>query len=183
MLQNYLKLNDDKTEVLVVTQPTIQKKLSLPPLHIGDSTIIPSKHVCDLGFIFDSTMKLEVHIKQVCRIAYFNLHNIFRLRRYLDADTLKTLVNWSVTSRLDYGNGLLHGVSDKLLQQLQVVQNTAARLITKAPEICPCHPVSRTAPLAASEISCQIQDLAYNLQVPTWSGSRVFEIIAPLPHS
>ena len=41
------------------------------------------------------------------------------------------MVNAYVTSRLDHGNGLLYGVSDHLLTQLQRVQNSAARLVTK----------------------------------------------------
>ena len=41
------------------------------------------------------------------------------------------MVNAYVTSRLYHGNGLLYGVSDHLLTQLQRVQNSAARLVTK----------------------------------------------------
>ena len=41
------------------------------------------------------------------------------------------MVNGYVTSRLDQGNGLLYGVSDRLLTQLQRVQNSAVRLVTK----------------------------------------------------
>ena len=44
------------------------------------------------------------------------------------------MVNAYVTSRLDHGNGLLrllYGVSEHLLTQLQRVQNSAARLVTK----------------------------------------------------
>jgi len=35
-----------------------------------------------------------------------------------------------VSSRLDYCNSLLYGVSDELLQKLQVIQNTAVRVVT-----------------------------------------------------
>jgi len=37
-----------------------------------------------------------------------------------------------VSSRLDYCNSLLYGVSDELLQKLQVTQNAAARVVTGA---------------------------------------------------
>lgn len=132
MVRHFLKLNEDKTEVLVFTTPSVQRELALPPLKIGDSPITPSETVRDLGFTFDSTMKLDHHITNVCRSAYFALHNIYRIRQYLDSDAVKTLVYWTITSRLDYCNGLLYGVSSHLLQKLQHVQNTAARLITGA---------------------------------------------------
>jgi len=35
-----------------------------------------------------------------------------------------------ISSRLDYCNSLLHGISDTLLRRLQPVQNAAARLVT-----------------------------------------------------
>ena len=44
----------------------------------------------------------------------------------------KTLVHAFVSSRLDYCNSLLYGVSDELLQKLQVIQNAAARVVTGA---------------------------------------------------
>jgi len=42
----------------------------------------------------------------------------------------KTLVQAFISCRLDYCNSLLYGVSDRLLQRLQLVQNAAARLVT-----------------------------------------------------
>ena len=42
------------------------------------------------------------------------------------------LIHSLVISRLDYGNGLLYGVPDKLLDKLQRVQNVAARVVVKA---------------------------------------------------
>lgn len=43
----------------------------------------------------------------------------------------KTLACSLVTSRLDYGNTLLDGLSSKSLSRLQRIQNTAARIITR----------------------------------------------------
>ncbi len=41
------------------------------------------------------------------------------------------MIHTYVRSRLDNGNCLLYGISDHLLAKLQIVQNAAARLITK----------------------------------------------------
>ena len=44
----------------------------------------------------------------------------------------KTLVQASISCRLDYCNSLLYGVTNKLMRQVQSAQNAAARLITEA---------------------------------------------------
>ena len=45
-------------------------------------------------------------------------------------EATKTLVHAFVSSRLDYCNSVLAGVSGQLLRRLQVIQNAAARLVT-----------------------------------------------------
>ena len=51
-------------------------------------------------------------------------------RRSLTSDARKTLVNSFVMSRLDYCNSLCHGINEGLLNELQHIQNTTARLVT-----------------------------------------------------
>ena len=53
------------------------------------------------------------------------------IRKYIDQKTTQSLVHAYVTSRLDYCNSLLHGLPNHLLERLQRVQNTAARMITR----------------------------------------------------
>ena len=49
----------------------------------------------------------------------------------LTTEATKLAVHTLVTSRLDYCNSMLVGVSETLLKRLQNIQRTAARLITK----------------------------------------------------
>ena len=63
-------------------------------------------------------------------IAYYHLHNIASIRRSLTNSACKIIVHSLVISRLDFGNATLYGISDALLHRLQVLQNSAARLIT-----------------------------------------------------
>ena len=67
----------------------------------------------------------------MCQNAYFNIRNLSKLRKNLDKETVKTAVNSLVTPHLDYGNGLLYGTKNHLLNKLQVAQNSAVRLIEK----------------------------------------------------
>ena len=59
------------------------------------------------------------------------MNNFGCIRQFITTYACKTLVNSLVTSRLDYGNALLHGIPKSLTARLQGVQNSAARLITR----------------------------------------------------
>lgn len=130
MTSRFLKLNDSKTEVLVITSPTMTKQLQPVALQLGESTIVPSQHARDLGVTWDTTMRMEQHITNICKSAYYQLHNIYRIKKYLSEHAIKSVVHAFITSRLDYCNSLLYGTPGCLLDRLQRVQNTAARLIT-----------------------------------------------------
>ncbi len=143
MTSHFLKLNDAKTEVLVITPPALSKQLVPLTLQLGESAILPSQHVRDLGVTWDSAMRLEQHITNICKSAYHQLHNIYRIRKYLTKDATKSVVHAFITSRLDYCNSLLYGTPSCLLNRLQRVQNTAARLITGTPRSSHITPVLR----------------------------------------
>ena len=88
-------------------------------------------------------MSVELHTKNVCRSAYFELRRISTIRHLLSADSTKTLVSAFVLSRLDYCNSLLSGCP-KHLEKLQKVQNSAARLVLKAHKRDHVSPLLRT---------------------------------------
>ena len=129
MDKHYLKLNESKTEILVVTRPTIHQ--TLPSFAIAGCTTSPSDQVRDLGVIFDSCFNLEVHVRKMCQTAFLHLRCISKIRSYLTMAQTKALVVAHVLSRIDYANGLLYGAPLKLIHLLQRVQNAAARVITR----------------------------------------------------
>ena len=63
----------------------------------------------------------------------FYLDHINKIRRYLDPQTAKCVVNALVLSRLDYCNSLFVGLPGDLLKRLQHVQNSAARTVLNRP--------------------------------------------------
>jgi hypothetical protein len=67
----------------------------------------------------------------MCRRAYYHLHRISRIRKFLSDSAAAHFVHAFVTSTLDYGNSLLVGLPSKRLGKLQAVQNMAARLIAR----------------------------------------------------
>ena len=74
---------------------------------------------------------MDNHIKNVCKSTYFHIRNLYEIRKILDQDTASLLVHALITSRLDNGNSLLYGITDKQINKLQRVQNAAARMLTR----------------------------------------------------
>ena len=132
MKLNLLKLNDDKTELLVITsRPSTSQSLHIS-IKVGDQDISPNEEPPkNLGVIFESTCSLKDHVSNVCGSIIFNLYSIGKIRKYLDQPTVEKLVNATKTSRLDYCNSLMFGIPKELISQLQKRQNLAARVITK----------------------------------------------------
>lgn len=131
MACNFLKLNDEKTEFLLIGLPKQLAKIQKPTITIGNCTIVPVESARNIGCIFDCNMNLEKHVNAVCRASYMQVRKIGKIRKCLSVKDTETLVHAFITSRLDQLNCLLYGLPKNLLDKLQRVQNTAARIITK----------------------------------------------------
>jgi hypothetical protein len=131
MNTNMLKLNSEKTELIVFTSDRDKNAVSNITVKLDKSDIIQSSSVRNLGAFLDSKMNMDQHVNSLCRSTYAQLRQIGRIRQYINTDATKTLVNALVTSRLDYCNALLYGIPQHTINKLQVVQNTAARIITR----------------------------------------------------
>ena len=135
MCANKLKLNDEKTECIVFTSRANSHFITAQNIHLtmGAATIKPSLTVRSLGAHLDSTLSMEKQVACTVKTAYYHLRRIAKIRCHLTQSACTKAVIATVTSRLDYQNGLLSGITDRLLHKLQVLQNHAARLITNTP--------------------------------------------------
>ena len=100
-------INDDKTEFLLVGTRQKLDKLDSCSITVGNNRISPSPCVRNLGSWFDSNLSMTDHINKACNAAFYHLHNLRRIKKYLSRDSLITLVHAFITSHLDYCNGLL----------------------------------------------------------------------------
>uniref|UniRef100_A0A803SZA6 Reverse transcriptase domain-containing protein n=1 Tax=Anolis carolinensis TaxID=28377 RepID=A0A803SZA6_ANOCA len=127
---NKLKLNPEKTEVLLVSRKA-EQGIGLQP--VLDGVALPLKtQVRSLGVLLDSLLSLEPQFLVVARGTFAELRLVHQLRPYLGKSDLATVVHTLVTTRLDYGNVLYVGLPLKTARKLQLVQRAAARLITGA---------------------------------------------------
>ena len=78
--------------------------------------------------MLDSNMTMSQHVLRVCQNCYFQIRLIRRLGKALSVGSKLLLVHVLVHSRLDYCNSVLARLPWSLVQQLQCVLNSAARL-------------------------------------------------------
>jgi hypothetical protein len=130
MRANQLKLNDSKTEVMIITKKTQLKLAKHINIIIGEASITPKPVVGNLGARLDQVMSMEQQVSSVTPKMYFNIRRISKIKHHLSSDASAKVINATVTSHLDYHNGLLLGLSDTALYKLQVAQNNATRLLT-----------------------------------------------------
>jgi len=169
MSHNKLKLNDDKTEALLFRKRSARLTDGPTSIRVGDTDICFSSSARNLGFTITSDMTLDKHISNICRSAYFELRKISTIRHTLSVQTTNTLVCAFVLSKLDYCNSLLSGCPLYLIQKLQKLQNSAARLVLKARKSDHATPLLRTLhwlPIK-SRIDYKLSTLCFNF----FSGS------------
>uniref|UniRef100_A0A8C7PYQ5 Reverse transcriptase domain-containing protein n=1 Tax=Oncorhynchus mykiss TaxID=8022 RepID=A0A8C7PYQ5_ONCMY len=139
MAANFLLLNSDKTEMLVLG-PKKQRDLLLNlTINLNGCTVVSNKTVKTVTL--DPDLSFEEHIKTISRTAFFHLRNIAKIRNFLSKNDAEKLIHAFVTSRLDYCNALLSGYPDKALNKLQLVLNTAARILTRTKQFDHITPV------------------------------------------
>ena len=128
---NMLKLNDDKTEVILFTSKHAFKSHPNVAVTVGEQPVRPATSIHNLGVVYDQPLSMIQHVNSVCRVGYMHVRNIGRIRRYPTEDATKTIVHALVTSRLDYCNAVLYGLPVSVTNKMQRLQNTCARIITK----------------------------------------------------
>jgi len=78
----------------------------------------------------DQCINMYETVTLVCRAVYYHLKDIHCLKAFLTQEALVTIVHAFVTSRIDYCNFLLYGISDYNINHLQRIQNRSARIVT-----------------------------------------------------
>ncbi|KAL4004124.1 protocadherin delta 1 [Sarotherodon galilaeus] len=141
---NFLLLNTDKTELMVIGPHKFQHLSQNFILRIDDSVINCRDKVKNLGVWFDMVLSFESHVKEITKTAFYHLRKIARIRQVLSSDTAEVLVHAFVSSRIDYCNALLSGLPKKSFRGLQMVQNAAARILTRTGKFEHISPVLRS---------------------------------------
>ena len=127
LTDNRLLLNEDKTEAILFRSSGPVTST----INIDGSVAQLKPTVRDIGVALDTRLDMASQVLNVCRSAYNHLFRIAKIRASLTIVACKTLVHALVISRLDYGNALLYGITDRLLHHLEMIQHSAARIIKR----------------------------------------------------
>ena len=131
---NMLKLNDSKTELMLVTSKRTKHLHSLPTsITIGNAQISFKESVKFLVFTLDCHLTMNAHVSNIALTCYFELRRLASIRGFLTSTATATIVSVFVLSRIDYCNSLLFGSSHDVTSHLQRILNYAARVILRLP--------------------------------------------------
>ena len=130
-----LKLNDNKTELMLVTSKRTKHLHNLPTsITIGNAQIPFKQSVKNMGLTFDCHLTMNAHVSNIARKCYFEMRRLASIRRFLTSTATATLVFAFVLSRIDYCSSLLVGSTHEVISHLQRIQNYAARVILHLPK-------------------------------------------------
>ena len=131
---NMLRLNDNKTELMLVTSKRSKHLHSLPTsITIGNAQIPFKLSVKNLGLTLDGHLTMNAHVSNIARTCYFLLRRLASIRRFLTSTATATLVSAFVLSRIDYCDSLLFGFTHDVTSHLQRIKNYAVRVIFRIP--------------------------------------------------
>jgi len=137
MIMRKLKLNDDKTDIIIIRGSRRTSNEDLLFLNIGNSQLQPSSTVRNLGVIFNSTLDYKDHINYIVKCCQLHIRNLYMIKSFINEHCLLLLVHSMVFSRVDYCNALFMGLPNYILKKLQSVLNRSARLIFGLPARTP----------------------------------------------
>ena len=134
MIDNYMKLNESKTELLVIGKQSVLRELQTSvTVKFGEvevqETVCKGDSWKSLGVKFDQSMKMERQVNSVKQKSMWTISNLIKIGRFLDQGIKLILVKQLVISKLDYCNALYVNLPMKTLKKLKSALNSGIRFI------------------------------------------------------
>ena len=129
MDSNHMKLNVEKTELLLVGTKSMLRKLTGLKLEIGGKTILPKPFIKCLGMFIDCNLSWNHHINHVVKNINFNLKCLYPYNNYFCANVLKILCETLCLSHLQYMTMIWGSADKKALKPVMKCFKSAARFV------------------------------------------------------
>ena len=127
MTANKLKLNDEKTEVILCNPKKYDVDVS--EIKVGNDIVKFTESAKNLGVYFDEDLSMDTHFVNISKAVYLEIRRLKQMSKFVSESSLKTLAASFILSRFDYCNALFKNLKKSQLDKLQKLQNFAARVI------------------------------------------------------
>ena len=127
MHDNKLKLNDDKTEIILINPKKYE--INFSNLVVGDGDVQFSDSAKNLGVFIDKDLTMNCQITNLSKAVYLEIRRLKHMSKFVDENCLKTLAASFILSRLDYCNALYKNLNKYQIEKLQKLQNFAAKVV------------------------------------------------------
>ena len=127
MEANKLKLNDDKTEAILINPKNYLVNKS--NLIIGEEEILFNNAAKNLGVFIDEDLSMNCQISNLSKAIYLEIRRLKHISKFVNESCLKTLAASFILSRLDYCNALYINLPQYQIKKLQKLQNFAAKVV------------------------------------------------------
>ena len=133
MVNHFMKLNEDKTELLILGKNKVLKDtddivLRFLNEEIGQ-TVFDKDNGKSLGVMLDSNLSMNRHISMIRKSTFLTLSNLRTFGHFLSEDLKITLIKTLILSKLDYSNALYGELNKGSLKRLQSILNYPVRFI------------------------------------------------------
>ena len=136
MARRKLKLNDGKTEIIVIRGNLRNvSAANFGEMSFGDTQLIPCESAKNLGVGLDSSLSFRSHIDSIVKTCNFHIRNLYMIKDFVNRKNLVTLIHSLIISKVDYCNSLFIGLPNVILKKVQSVLHRAVRLIFNLPRV------------------------------------------------
>lgn len=128
--QNLMKVNADKTKLIVMGTPKMLRNLPRVTLDVDGAQIIETDTAKNLGILFDRHLSFDPHIDDIVARCNGLLIALNHAKHGLPREVIPTVVNGLVMSILRYCMSVYGSASKGSMHRVQKVINFCARVIS-----------------------------------------------------
>ena len=131
MEQYFLKLNEDKTKIIVFGSRQFLSRIEHSSILTRNRINVKfTDQVKYLGVYLDNHMNMKAHMNKITSSCYSTLRCINGIRSFLSQHQCEILINACVTSKIDYCNSLFYNLSrSNCLDKLTKIQRYASKIV------------------------------------------------------
>ena len=131
---NMPKLNNNKTELMLVTSRSTKHLHNLPTsITIGNAQIPSKQSVKKLCFTLNCHLTMNAHVTNIAQTSYFELRRLASIRRFLTSTATATHVSAFALSKIDYCSSMLFGYTNDVTSHLKRIQKSYFNISVSKP--------------------------------------------------